>query len=70
MYYENGAPLIGLCRIEEKEYLFDTKGFLQAGNAEGEIITSERIYFINPERNPDEPASCYILSTAKQKSKL
>lgn len=64
-YYEDGMPLIGLCRIEEREYLFDAKGFLQTDNAGGEIVAGRRICFLNPDRDTARPATCYIASQAR-----
>lgn len=62
-YYENGAPLSGVCWIEAEgnRYLFDENGMLQTGGAEGDVLINGSLYYINPEKDPAVPATCYAV---------
>lgn len=62
-YYHNGEPLTGACWLEAEKnrYLFDENGILQTGGATGDVLWDGGLYYINPEKNPADPATCYAV---------
>ncbi len=64
-YYENGVPLNGVVCIAKENnhrYVFDEYGFLMTGDAEGDVLRSGNLYYINPEKILSDPASCYAVT--------
>ncbi len=62
-YFENGEMLTGVRWIETEggRYIFDANGFLQVGDAEGDVLCNGNLYYINPQRDLDDPRSCYAV---------
>jgi len=63
-YYTNGAPLKNVNWIEAEGnfYIFDdTTGLLQTGDADGDVLMNGNLYYINPDKNLSNPASCYAV---------
>ncbi len=62
-YYENGAPLTGVCWIEAEggRYLFDEQGYLLTGDAEGDVLVNGNLYYINPAKNLADPHTCFAM---------
>lgn len=63
-YYENGTPLNSVnCIAGEngRRYVFDERGFLMTGDAEGDVLRYGNLYYINPDKNLDDPSSCYAV---------
>lgn len=63
-YYENGAPLHSVnCIADEggRRYVFDEKGFLMTGDAEGDVLRFGNLYCINPEKDIRNPSTCYAV---------
>jgi len=62
-YYENGTALTGVRWIEAEggRYIFDETGILQTGDAEGDVLINGNLYYINPEKNLNDPKTCYAV---------
>lgn len=62
-YYKNGAPVKGSCWLESEcgRYLFDENGFLLTGDAEGDVLLNGNLYYINPDKNLNDPHTCFAV---------
>lgn len=63
-YYQNGAPLKNVNWIEAEGnfYIFDSEtGLLQTGDADGDVAMNGHFYYINPQKNPGNPRTCYAM---------
>ncbi len=62
-YYENGAMLTGVRWIEAEggRYIFDENGILQTGDAEGDVLFDNNLYYIHPDKNLNDPHSCFAV---------
>ncbi len=63
-YYMNGAPLKIVNWIEAvgNFYIFDNAtGLLETGDADGDVLMNGNLYYINPNKNLSNPASCYAV---------
>ncbi len=63
MYYQNGVPLKNAQWIEAEggRYIFNDAGLLQTGDAEGDVLTGGNLYYINPRKDLNNPATCYAV---------
>lgn len=63
MYYQNGEPLKNVQWIEAEggRYIFNDAGLLQTGDAEGDVLINGNLYYINPQKDLNNPASCYAV---------
>ncbi len=62
-YGPDGHQLTGVNYVAElgRRYIFDSNGILQTGDAEGDILYNRNIYYLNPDRNPQDPSTCYVM---------
>lgn len=62
-YCEDGVLFTGVRWIEREgnRYLFDENGVLQMGDAEGNVFMNGNLYFVNPDKDTNDPSACYAV---------